>query len=237
MNITNNRTSENKMCPIIWKKDNYGLTIATLDKCTEIYNFKPIIRMPLGEFMKSGAIWSILRLTTIFWEKPLYGIERDIERNEQIKASYLISFASDLAPLCKAWAKKCIDTIIENQPLEEEVFAEIILFDETLRDKIIDNIIKNKMEYSVHENIYTIIDRDKPKFQTDSVDDSVPVADVKSGCCIMCISNPSSHAFVPCGHKHICKNCAKIPNFETRLHHKCPSCRKQFTMIIEIYED
>ena len=118
---------------IIWKKDNYGLTIASKDKCSLNYNFKPIVRFPLSKFMKCGPIWSVLKLSTIFWEKPLYGIERDITHNEQIKASYLISFASDLVPICKGWAKKCIDTIVENQPLEEEVFAEIILFDETLK--------------------------------------------------------------------------------------------------------
>ena len=234
------RNSDDKMCPIIWNMCNYSLTIAIKDRCSINYNSKSIVRMPLRKFMKCGAIWSVLKLSTIFWEKPLFlsaNINPDITHNEQIKASYLISFASDLAPICKAWAKKCIDKIIDNQPMEEEVFAEIILIDESLKDTIIDNIVKNQMEYSVHENIYTIIDNENSKFQIDIIDDSPSVPNIKSGCCIICLSNPSSHAFVPCGHKHICRNCSKIPNFESSLHNKCPTCRKQFTMIIEIYED
>lgn len=230
------RNSDDKMCPIIWNMSNYGLTIAIKDRCSTNYNSKPIIRMPLTKFMKCGAIWSVLKLSTIFWEKPLF-LSPDIKHNEQIKASYLISFASELAPICKAWAKKCIDKIIDNEPMEEDVFAEIILIDESLKDKILDNFIKNHMEYSVDQNIYTIIDTDKPKFQIESIDHSPSDAEIKSGCCIICLSNSTSHAFVPCGHKHICKNCSKIPDFERSIHQKCPTCRKQFTMIIEIYDD
>jgi hypothetical protein len=86
-------------------------------------------------------------------------INPDIKYNEQIKSSYLISLVSDLGPLCKAWAKKCIDKIIDNENMEEEVFAEIILIDESLKDKIIDNIIKKKnhIEYSVDEYIPLLI--------------------------------------------------------------------------------
>ena len=94
-------TDENKMCLIIWKKYEYGLTIVSLNRCITNYDSKPIVRIPLPIFMKSGAIWSVLKLSTIFWEKYMYGVKRDDKYNEEIKGAYLTSFATDLAPICK----------------------------------------------------------------------------------------------------------------------------------------
>lgn len=54
----------------------------------------------------------------------------------------------------------------------------------------------------------------------------------KEKCCIICLDNLSSMAFVPCGHKHICKGCA--PKFKSN---KCPVCRVPITGLIEIFEN
>lgn len=148
--------NNDKMCLIIWKKYEYGLSIVSLNKCIADYDSKPIIRIPLTIFMKLGAIWSVLKLSTIFWEKYSYGVKCDERHNEEIKGAYLVSFASDLATISKRWVKKCIDSILVNQPLEEEVYAEIILLDELLIQKILYAIINYQLEYSIKGNIYTI---------------------------------------------------------------------------------
>ena len=156
-NIINlDTTNGDNLCPIIWKKYEYGLSIVSLNKCISDYDSKPIIRIPLKIFMKSGAIWSVLKLSTVFWEKYSYGVKFDDKHNEEIKGGYLISFASDLAPISKTWAKDCIDKIIENKPIEEQVLAEIILLDETLIQKILNAIINLQLEYSIEGNIYTV---------------------------------------------------------------------------------
>ena len=286
---------ENKMCPILWIREKYGLTISTLNKCSTNYNSKPIFRVPLKKFMKSGAFWSALNLCTIFWEQPLYRMNRDYKENEKIKGAYLIAFASDLAPICKAWANRCIHKIIEGEPLEDEVFVEIIVFDETLVNKLITAIVNHQMEYSVTQNIYTIIDNDRtqshinitdiissiaqeihssiaqeihssfaqeihssfaqeipssiaqeiPSSFAQEIHSSIaqeihsPINDdtETNSLCIICMSNPSTHAFVPCGHKCICNSCYNRPNFENDIRHKCPTCRQHFSMIMQIFEN
>ena len=262
---------ENKMCPILWIREKYGLTISTLNKCSTNYNSKPIFRVPLKKFMKSGAFWSALNLCTIFWEQPLYRMNRDYKENEKIKGAYLIAFASDLAPICKAWANRCIHKIIEGEPLEDEVFVEIIVFDETLVNKLITAIVNHQMEYSVTQNIYTIIDNDRTQSHINITDiissiaqeihssiaqespssfaQEIPSSFAQeipspinddtetNSLCIICMSNPSTHAFVPCGHKCICNSCYIRPNFENDIRHKCPTCRQHFSMIMQIFEN
>jgi hypothetical protein len=98
----------------------------------------------------------VLKLSTVFWEKYSYGVKCDDRQNEEIKGAYLISFASDLAPISKKWAKDCIDKIIENKPIEEQILVEIILLDETLIQKIVNAIINHQLEYSKEGNIYTV---------------------------------------------------------------------------------
>ena len=47
-------------------------------------------------------------------------------------------------------------------------------------------------------------------------------------CCI-CLERPSTHAFVPCGHKCVCKECGDVVM-------KCPHCRGPKAMLIKIFE-
>jgi len=96
---------DNKRCVILWKRDEYGLTILTMKnaKGSELYG-KPIFYIPLRTFMRCGA------------------------------------FAPDIAPICKGWAKQCIDGLHDwPRHLEtEEVFVEIIVFQDSLKDKLMD---------------------------------------------------------------------------------------------------
>lgn len=51
--------------------------------------------------------------------------------------------------------------------------------------------------------------------------------------CIICISAPSCMAFVPCGHRCLCRSCGRERAGE--LGGCCPQCRASFTGIIRIY--
>ncbi len=150
-------TRKTKMCPIIWCRDKYVINILTLDNSTGSRYLKPVFRVPLKKFLQSGGIWQVVSLCTIFWEPPAYGIRRTDVDNERVKGAYLIEFASDLAPLCKGWARDCIEKTILSQQLEDDVFVEIILFNETLAAKMIDAIHRHELTFSENDNIYTVI--------------------------------------------------------------------------------
>lgn len=133
------RPNEHKMCPIIWDRGKYSIIILTMDNAhARHYTDKSVYYVPLRTFMQCSELWDALNLSTIFWEPPLYGIPRDYLENERIKGSYLIAFASDLAPICKEWAKGCIEHCRNcHQTADDEAFVEIILFNESRKSKIV----------------------------------------------------------------------------------------------------
>ena len=154
--------SENKMCPILYVKDKYMLSILTPENSSHYPN--PTFNIPLRTFLRYGTIWTELNLCTIFWEQPIYGIYKNSLEREYTKIAYLIAFASDMAPICKAWAKDCLEKTIENTYLEDEARVEIVLFDETLKDKLISAITKMNETVTTdtvtaeNNHIYTVID-------------------------------------------------------------------------------
>ncbi len=54
--------------------------------------------------------------------------------------------------------------------------------------------------------------------------------------CLICMSNPPTHAFIPCGHKQVCGTCAADASIVQGLKQKCPVCRQEFTCIVQIFE-
>jgi len=110
--------------------------------------------------MQCGAFWSALNLCTVFWEPPLYGIPHDREENESAKGAYLIEFASDMAPICKEWARGCIEQCIHHTMVEtsDEVFVEIVLFNEARKDQMMDAISRHNLHVSICEatNVHTV---------------------------------------------------------------------------------
>jgi hypothetical protein len=153
-------SNEHKMCPIIWDRNECGVCILTMENAHIQYNRNPMFYVPLRKFMQCGGLWSALNLCTVFWEPPLYGIPRDHVENERIKGAYLIAFASDLAPICKEWARGCIEQC--NHPIVEsndEVFVEIVLFNEARKAKMMDAISRHALQVSICEatNAFTII--------------------------------------------------------------------------------
>ena len=136
---------DNKRCILIWKHDEYGLTIVTMKnaKGSELYE-KPIFYIPLRTFMRCGAFWSALHLCTIFWEPKPYNIERQFEETERIKGAYLIAFAPDIAPICKGWAQQCVEKLhdMPRNPDADNVFVEIIVFQDSLKKEIMDAAVQ-----------------------------------------------------------------------------------------------
>ena len=147
-----------KMCPIIHNRNEYSLSILTMENAHGYGIGMPIFYVPLRKFMQCGGLWSPIRLCTIFWEPPLYGIQRDPLDNERIKGAYLIAFASDLAPICKAWASECIAQC-RHHAMVEEVFVRIVLFNEALKDQIMNAISRHNLKVSICEatNTYTVL--------------------------------------------------------------------------------
>ena len=145
---------DNKRCLLIWNSQEYGLTILTMKnaKRSELYK-RPLFYIPLRIFMRCGAFWSALHLSTIFWEPKPYNIERSFKETERIKGGYLIAFAPDIAPICKGWAKQCIDKLhdLSADPEADEAFVEIMVFQDSLKDKIVDAINRHKLQVKFSE--------------------------------------------------------------------------------------
>jgi hypothetical protein len=145
---------DNKCCILIWSRQEYGLSILTMKnaKGSELYE-KPIFYIPLRTFMRCGAFWSALHLCTVFWEQRPYNIERTFKETERIKGAYLIEFAHDIAPICKGWAKQCID-VLHNWPRDpeaEEAFVEIIVFQDSLKDKLMNAVKGHALQVKFSE--------------------------------------------------------------------------------------
>jgi hypothetical protein len=146
-----------KMCPIMWNRNECGISILTMENAHPQYIRNPMFYVPLRKFMQCGGLWTVVGLCTVFWEPPLYGIPRDHVENERIKGAYLIAFASDLAPICKEWARSCIEQC--NQKVSDEVFVEIVLFNEALKAQMMDAISRHNLQVSICEatNAHTVI--------------------------------------------------------------------------------
>lgn len=52
-----------------------------------------------------------------------------------------------------------------------------------------------------------------------------------TGECVVCLQNPKTHAFVPCGHLCICQNCVGV----TIIRRKCPICRAHAIQAIKVF--
>jgi len=56
--------------------------------------------------------------------------------------------------------------------------------------------------------------------------------------CVICMENPKTHTFVPCGHLSLCEECSQSPHYSSigdRNTIKCPICREESSMIMKVY--
>ena len=151
-------SNENKMCTILWIREKYGISILTKHNF-QTHNIYPEFLIPLYIFLNLESVWSLLNLCTVFWEQGLYGIPKDYHQNEEIKGAYLVEFASDLAPISKSWVKQCIHKIIYNQPLDDDVFVNIILFDQSLLERMINDLQRHELSFYENNKIYTLVEK------------------------------------------------------------------------------
>lgn len=47
--------------------------------------------------------------------------------------------------------------------------------------------------------------------------------------CVVCLSEPSTHACAPCGHRCICETCSTSPL------NRCPLCQGEIILIMSIF--
>mmetsp|Transcript_3326 Transcript_3326/g.6213 ORF Transcript_3326/g.6213 Transcript_3326/m.6213 type:complete len:134 (+) Transcript_3326:2238-2639(+) len=50
--------------------------------------------------------------------------------------------------------------------------------------------------------------------------------------CVVCMDEPSTHIFYPCGHQCVCKSDADILMSSTKV---CPLCRKPALGVVQVY--
>lgn len=63
-----------------------------------------------------------------------------------------------------------------------------------------------------------------------------PASAAQESVCVVCLESPRSHAFVPCGHRCVCRRCMRAmrARLSSSTFH-CPICRRLATDIIRIY--
>ena len=147
---------ENKYCPIIFNRQKYSLSIISLNSELTSYGSDTKFLIPMREFLACGSLWQVLNLCTIFWEPPLYNRVPNISDTQKTKIAYIIAFASDLAPICKKWANDCLQKTINYEDVNDRVYFEIVLFNENMKEQIINAIKGYNFNYNVNDNKYTV---------------------------------------------------------------------------------
>lgn len=56
---------------------------------------------------------------------------------------------------------------------------------------------------------------------------------VEASVCVICMESPRSYAFIPCGHRCVCRGCVRRMRRISPL--QCPICRRNSTDVIKIY--
>jgi hypothetical protein len=150
--------TENKYCPLIFKRGDFSLSVISEQYGLPKNSNNTIFIIPIREFLACGSIWQAINLSTIFWEKPAFNIERSYYDTQRTKIAYLIAFASDLAPICKHWANECFEKTIKYVDLNENVYFQIELYNPSLREKLIKAVEAYNYKLSIDNNIINVSD-------------------------------------------------------------------------------
>ena len=71
-----------------------------------------------------------------------------------------------------------------------------------------------------------------PVLESADADAEEADGDASDGCTI-CLDQPSTHAFVPCGHRVVCGTCAQTYE-EHRASMRCPVCAHVWDKLVEL---
>ena len=121
----------NMMRPILWKREKYGLVLTTPKHARAQYY--PTFYVPVPLFLNAGAVWQLLNLCTIFWERPAWGIERSDNERSHTQKAYLLAFPTYDAPISGAWAEDCL---MNNKHQEYKAYFELTIYDPSLVEQI-----------------------------------------------------------------------------------------------------
>lgn len=127
---------DDKMVPILFDRTKWGLYVMTSENSLAMYyaNVQQyVIRVPLQIFFCCQSIWRQIGISTIFWEHK----EKDLQ-TELNKVHYFVGFAPyTTTPLCKSWVNDVCLKTVQNVPINDEVYVEIVLFTEALKDQMV----------------------------------------------------------------------------------------------------
>ena len=147
---------KNKNCPLYWNQKSHGISILIPENSIK-YNDYTVFRFSLKMFLNFGSIWNILGLDTIYWEKPIYGIYTNELELEYTKIVYLLGLAKDVSLVSKEWARNCLQKTVENVSIDDEVYVEIVLFDQSLKEKFIETILTNDARFFMNSDIFMVV--------------------------------------------------------------------------------
>jgi hypothetical protein len=90
--------------------------------------FFPTFNIPVLYFLQCRSVWTALQLSTIFWERPVWGIVHESGETDKIKKAYLLANAN-----YDAWANK---TLIDNEWITSGAYFELVVYKPDLVEKI-----------------------------------------------------------------------------------------------------
>lgn len=137
------------MCyrPLLHNSNEFGLALKEPE--SDVKAFHPTFRIPVEHFLKYGAVWGALHLSTIFWERPAWGIKNEPDETERMKKAYLLAFANYDAPISKAWAEK---TLLKDEWVTNSAYFELVVYNPSLVEKIKSAFQRHGIRIIDHEN-------------------------------------------------------------------------------------
>jgi hypothetical protein len=132
---------------LLHKSNEFGLSLTQPESDDKA--FFPTFKVPVQYFLKCGAVWTALKLCTIFWERPAWGIVHEPGETDRMKRAYLLAFANYDAPISKAWADK---TLLEDEYVVNSAYFELVVYKPDLVEKIKVAFQKHGIGIIDHEN-------------------------------------------------------------------------------------
>jgi hypothetical protein len=134
---------------IIFVRGDFELALKKPVQESDVKTYHPTFKVPVPFFLSSGAVWSALHLSTIFWERPAWGIKHEPGETDSMKKAYLLAFANYDAPISKAWTEK---TLLEDEWITSGAYFELVIYNPALVEKIKGAFQRHGIHIIDHEN-------------------------------------------------------------------------------------